>query len=158
MPVSDKIDESYEPWKMYHGKNDKLSPTHSLIEVDGPLKYYNMAIEIPNEQVYPIIKLMQKEADASNRFSLTDGLLQGEFELWDGDYEKRLYFCVDFTLDQAIKFANQKDPTIGYVPVGVPNVTAGGQQIFRMNDLRKFIIMKRHVDTRPDRPNTWKVG
>lgn len=156
--IADKIDSHHEPWIPYHGKNDKLDSTHSLVEVNGPVGLYNMAIEIPNEQVVPIMKLMDKEVDASNRFSLTDGLIQGEFEIWDGDFEKRLYFCVDFTLDQAIKFSKQISPTMGFVPVGVPQFTVGAQKVFRIDDIQKFIKIKHIGDVSPNRPKTWNVG
>lgn len=156
--INDKIDTDHEPWKTYHEKKDLLDATHSLVEVDGVADLYNMAIEVPNEQLVLIMKLMQKEVDASNRFSLTDGLIQGEFEIWDGDYEKHLYFCVDFTLKQAIKFSKQKNPTIGFVPIGRSQITIGGQKIFRIDDIKEFIKIKMMVDARPNRPVKWKVG
>lgn len=156
--IVDKIDKIHKPWKMYHGKEDKLDSTHTLVEVDGPFGLYNMAIEIPDEKIGPIMKLMDKEADAANRFSLTDGIIQGEFEIWDGDYEKRHYFCVDFTLDQAIKFSKQRAPSIGYVPVGKPQVTVGAQKVFTLVDLQEFIRMKMELDAHPNRPPSWKVG
>lgn len=157
MTVNTKI-ESYEPWKLYYEKKDVLDSTHSLVEVDGPDALYNMAIEIPNEQVGPVMNLMYKEIDARNRFSLTDGQIQGEFEIWDGDYEKHLYFCVDFKLNQAIKFSKQAFPTLGYIPVGKPCITIGAQKIFTIEDLKELIRIKQRVDARIDKPTIWKVG
>lgn len=156
--TQNKIDTDHKAWKMYHEKKDKLDTTHSMISVDGPFGLYNMAIELPNEQIVPVMKLMDKEVDASNRFSLTDGLIQGEFEIWDGDYEKRLYFCVDFTLKDAVKFARQSAPTIGYVPVGNPQMVVGAQKVFTLVDIKEFIRLKMAMDTNPKRPHTWKVG
>ena len=156
--TQNKIDTEHKPWKMYHGEKDKIHTTHSIISVDGPFGLYNMAIELPNEQIVPVMKLMDKEVDASNRFSLTDGLIQGEFEIWDGDYEKRLYFCVDFILKDAVKFSQQSAPTIGYVPVGNPQMTIGAQKVFTVVDLKEFIKLKMAMDTNPKRPKTWKVG
>ena len=157
--TQNKIDADHEPWKMYHGKKDMLDTTHSMISVDGPFGLYNMAIELPNEQIFPVMKLMDKEVDAADRFSLTDGLIQGEFEIWDGDYEKRLYFCVEFTLEEAIMFAKQENPMIGFSVVNVPNVLVGGQKIFNMDDLRKVINLKQTGDAKITKPShRWKTG
>ncbi len=156
--TQNKIDADHEPWKMYHGKKDMLDTTHSMISVDGPFGLYNMAIELPNEQIVPVMKLMDKEVDAADRFSLTDGLIQGEFEIWDDDYKKKLYFCVDFPLKDAVKFAKQSAPTIGYVPIGNPQMVVGAQKVFTVVDLKKFIKLKIVMDANPERPQTWKVG
>ena len=156
--TQNKIDSDHEPWKMYHGKKDMLDTTHSMISVDGPFGLYNMAIELPNEQIVPVMKLMDKEVDAADRFSLTDGLIQGEFEIWDEDYGKKLYFCVDFPLKDAVKFAKQSAPTMGYVPVGNPQMVIGAQKVFTVIDLKKFIKLKIAMDENPKRPQTWKVG
>jgi len=142
MPIN-KIDPDHEPWKPYYEAKDMVHATHSIVEVDGPFDIFNMAIEIPLEQITPIIKIMKKEPfDCANRFSLTGGLIQGEFEIWDGNYEKHLYFCVDFTLKQAIKFSNQANPVIGFVPVKMPKMIIGMQQIFNIEDIKKFIKIK----------------
>ncbi len=121
-----------------------LHATHNLIEVDGPFDIYNMAIEVPPEQMRPVMQIMKKEPfDCADRFSLTGGKIQGEFEMWDGDYKKHLYFCVDFTLQQAIKFVNQHNHVIGFVPVQMPQVMIGAQQVFTTATIKEFIKMSR---------------
>ncbi len=121
-----------------------LHATHNLVEVDGPFNMYNMAIEIPPEQMVSVMKIMKKEPfDCADRFSLTGGKIQGEFEMWDGDYKNHLYFCVNFTLRQAIKFANQTNHVIGFVPVEISQMMIGAQQVFTTETIKKFIKMKR---------------
>ena len=117
-----------------------LHATHNLVEVDGPFDIYNMAIEVPPEQMRPVMQIMKKEPfDCADRFSLTGGKIQGEFEMWDGDYKKHLYFCVNFTLQQAIKFTNQHNYVIGFVPVQMPQVMIGAQQVFTTATIKEFI-------------------
>ena len=121
-----------------------LYATHNLVEVDGPLEIYSIAIEVPPEQINSVMNIMKKEPfDCADRFSLTGGKIHGEFEMWDGDYKKHLYFCVDFTLQQAIKFANQTNHVIGFVPVESPYTMIGAQQVFTTETMKKFIIMSR---------------
>lgn len=145
--IKDKIDRNYEVGKEYHQAKDMLHATHSLVEVDGPFDIYNMAIEIPPEQLTPIIKIMKNEPfDCANRFSLTGGKIQGEFEIWDGDYEKHLYFCVNFTLQQAIKLSKQKNSVIGFVPVEMSRIMIGAQQIFNIEIIQEFIKIKMRID------------
>jgi len=159
LPVKNKIDDDHKPWKFYYGKQDKLDATHSLAEIDGPFDMYNMAIEIPLDQMIPIMKLMKKESfDCADRFSVTGGIIQGEFEIWDGDYKKHLYFCVDFTLQQAIKFLKQTNPAIGFIPVGIPQMMIGAQQIFTIETIREILKIKMTLDADLNRPETWKVG
>lgn len=156
--VQDSISDNHKPWVAYHDEKDKLISTHSMIDSDGPFGLYNLAIELPSEQLLPMMELMKKEVDAQNRFSLTDGVIQGEFEMWDGDYSKRMYFCVDFTVNQAIKLTKQDPLAIGYVPIGKPAVVVGAQKIFTIEDLQEFLRIKRMMDASPNRPKTWKVG
>ena len=121
-----------------------LHATHNLVEINGPFDMYNMAIEVPPKQMIPVMKIMKKESfDCADRFSLTGGKIQGEFEIWDGDYEKHLYFCVDFTLQQAIKFVNQTDHAIGFVLVEMPQAMIGAQQVFTAETMKKFIDMSK---------------
>jgi len=149
MTLNNKIDPDHESWKPYYEAKDMLHATHSLVEVNGPFDIYNMAMQIPPEEITPIIKLMKKESfDCANRFSLTGGIIQGEFEIWDGNYKKHLYFCVDFTLKQAIKFSEQVNPVIGFVPVEMPQMMIGMQQIFNIENIKKFIKIKTMFDSR----------
>lgn len=120
-----------------------LYATHNLVEVDGPFEMYNMAIEIPPEQMISVMKIMKNEPfDCADRFSLTGGKIQGEFEIWDGDYKKHLYFCVNFTLQQALKFANQTNYVIGFVPVEIHHMMIGAQQVFTIKTIKEFIKIK----------------
>lgn len=145
--IKDKIDRNYKAGKKYHQARDMLHATHSLVEVDGPFDIYNMAIEIPPEEKIPVEKIMEKEPfDCANRFSLTGGKIQGEFEIWDGDYEKHLYFCVDFTIHQAIKLSNQKNSVIGFVPVELSHMMIGAQQIFNIEIIKELIKIKMRMD------------
>ena len=142
--IKDKINRNYESGKKYHQPQDMLYPTHNLVEVDGPFEMYNMAIEIPPEEMISVMKIMKKEPfDCADRFSLTGGKIHGEFEMWDGDYTKHLYFCVDFTLPQAIKFANQTNHVIGFVPADIPQMMIGAQQVFTTETMTEFIKMSR---------------
>lgn len=181
-------DKDHKDWKPYHKLKDLVDATHKIVSVntncrimkidgikidDGNKikpslkisvadignKFCNMSIEISDDQGFEILKLMTKEVDAANRFSLTDGMIQGEFEIWDGDYEKRLYFCVEFTLEEAIKFVNQENPMIGFSMVKLPNVLVGGQKIFNIDDLRKVINLKQTGDAKITKPShRWKTG
>lgn len=153
------MDTSYEPWKMYHGKKDILDPTHSVIDVVGPFDLYQVAIELPSdEKLIQMAMWMNKEIDTATRFSLTDGHLQVEIEVWDGDFEKKLYFAVDLTLIQCIKLIYSKNFNMGFCPIGCPNVTVAGVTMFRKQDLVDMIKIKQEVDTNPKRPKHWKVG
>jgi len=69
--IKDKIDRNYEVGKDYHQAKDMLHATHSLVEVDGPFDIYNMAIEIPPEQMTP--KLKSLKVDESRRILKTMG-------------------------------------------------------------------------------------
>jgi len=149
MTLNNKIDPDHESWKPYYEAKDMLHATHSLVDVDGPFDIYNMAIEIPLEQLIPIIKIMKNEPfDCANRFSLTGEIIQGEFEIWDGNYEKHLYFCVNFTLKQAIKFSEQANPVIGFVLIKMPQIIIGMQQIFNIENIKEFIKIKTMIDSR----------
>lgn len=159
MTVFDKMDTSYEAWKTYHEKKDILEPTHSLIDSDGPLDLYRVAIELPTDKILiQMGRWMNKEIDTATRFSLTDGVIQVEIEVWDDDFEKRLYFASDLTLKQCIKMLKGKNFCMGFCPVGAPNVTIAGVKMFRREDLVEMVKIKQMTDAHPKRPNTWKVG
>ena len=173
-----KIDADHEPWKPYHRPKDLIDATHKLVRVatnckvmkidttqsylamfTADVEFHSMAIEISVDQGFEILKLMEKEADAANRFSLTDGIIQGEFEIWDGDFEKRLYFCVEFTLMDAIKFAKQQEPVIGFSLIRTPNILVGTQNVFDIDNLRKIIQLKQIGDAKITKPSQrWKTG
>ena len=184
--MNGKIDREHKSWKPYHKNKDLIDATHKIVTVNANCKIMkideikindgiksspkisigdignsmcNMSIEVSEVQGFEILKLMTKEVDAANRFSLIDGMIQGEFEIWDDDYEKRLYFCVEFTLKEAIKFANQENPMIGFSLVKPPNVLVGGQKVFNIDDLRKVISLKQIGDAKIRKPShRWKVG
>ena len=184
--INDDVD--HIAWKSYHKLKDLVDATHEIINVNPNCKimkiegtkinsgnknkpslkisiadignsFCNMSIVVSSNQGFEILKLMTREVDAANRFSLTDGVIQGEFEIWDDDYEKRLYFCVDFTLKEAIMFAKQKNPVIGFSLVELPNMLVGGQKIFNVDDLRKVIGLKQIGDAKIKKPShRWKTG
>jgi len=159
LTVFDKMDTSYEAWKPYHEKSDILEPTHSVVTTSGPFDLYRVAIELPtDEKLVQLGKWMQKEVDTATRFSLTDGRIQVEIEVWDGDFEKRLYFAGDLSLKQCIQIIKCKNFTMGFCPVGMPNVTVAGVQMYRKDTLVEMIKIKQMTDAHPKRPNTWKVG
>jgi len=145
MPKS-QINTNFLPMETYISLGKILEPTHSLVHAVGPFNLYNMAIEIPNEQISKIIKLMQKSVNARNRFSLHNHTIMAEFEIWDNLKDDLLYFCVELTLHQAIKLYIFKEPTIGYVPVGKPETHVGGQQLFVMDSLLEIINLKQKTD------------
>ena len=153
------MDTSYEPWIPYHGKKDILEPTHSLVDVDGPFDLYRVAIELPSdEKLFQMAQWMQKEVDTATRFSLTDGIIQIEIEVWDGDFEKRFYFAGDLSLKQCIKMLKCKNFCMGFCPVGRPKITVAAVKLFRRGDLVEMIKIKQITDAHTNRPNTWKVG
>lgn len=159
MTVFDKMDTSYEAWKPYHEKSDILEPTHSVVSTRGPFNLYRVAFELPSdEKLRQMMMWMDKEVDTATRFSLTDGRIQVEIEVWDGDFEKRLYFAGDLSLKQCIQMIMSKNFTMGFCPVGMPNVTVAGVQMYRKEDLVEMIRIKQITDVHPKRPNTWKVG
>jgi hypothetical protein len=159
MPVHGEIRKEYVPWKTYYGKEDLLTATHSVIEVDGPMELYCMAIEVPfDKNFYKLVKWMKKEIDTATRFSLTDGTIQIEIELWDGDESDKLYFCGDLTLKEAIKLCKHKHFAMGFVPVGTPEIIAGGTILYEKETLVEIIRLKQKIDARSDRPTKWKVG
>ena len=153
------MDTSYEPWKTYHEKKDMLEATHSIIDADGPYDLYCIAFEMPtDEKLIQMGKWMNKEIDASTRFSLTDGRIQVEIEVWDGDFEKRLYFAGDVTFKQCIKLLKAKNFNMGFCPVGAPNVTIAAVKMFKHEDLADMVKMKHMVDAHKNKPKKWKVG
>ncbi len=175
MPINDKIDKSIK-WEISHQNKDLLDTTHKLVEIDKTFKMikinlqnklsistgigdlFELAIEVSGKQGFQLLQLMTKEVDAANRFSLSNGVIQGEFEIWDDDFEKRLYFCVDFTLKQAIKFAEQKNPAICYSLASTSKILVGGQKIFSIDDLQKIIKIKQISDAKITKPShCWKV-
>jgi len=159
MTVFDKIDTKYKPWTLYHNKKDMLHATHSIIDATGSFELYCIAIEIPyDEKVTQLVEWMNKEVDTRTRFSLTDGQIQVEIEVWDGDYEKKLYFAGDLTLNQCIKVLEGKNFNMGFCPVGNPNVTLAGVQMLNRDDLVELLKLKQAIDVHPNRPGYWKVG
>lgn len=159
MTVFKKIDNSYKPWHMYHEKKDKLEPTHSIVDADGPTDLYCVAFELPNDKnLIQMMRWMNKEIDTQTRFSLSDGKIQVEIEVWDEDIEKKLYFAGDLTFKQCIKLLKTKSFNMGFVPVGSPNVTIAGIKMFKREDLAEMVRIKHMVDSRKDRPDTWVVG
>jgi hypothetical protein len=159
MTVFDKMDTSYEAWKPYHEKSDILEPTHSVVSTQGPLGLYCVAIELPTDKkLVQLGKWMNKEVDTATRFSLTDGRIQVEIEVWDGDFAKRLYFAGDLSLKQCIQMIKSKHFAMGFCPVGTPNVTVASVQMFRKEDLVEMVRIKKMTDSHPKRPSTWKVG
>lgn len=159
MPVHGEIKKEYAPWKTYHCKDDILTPTHSVLDIDGPLELYVVAMEIPtDEKFYNLTQWMLKEVDTATRFSLTDGLIQIEIELWDEDKSDKLYFCGDLTLRGAINLSRAKHFSMGFVPVGKPSITIGAIQLFQKEALLEIIKIKQRVDAMAERPKKWKVG
>jgi len=159
LTVFDKMDTSYEPWKTYHKKKDLLEATHSVIDADGPFDLYRIAIELPSdEKLIQMGKWMNKEVDTATRFSLTDGKIQVEIEVWDEDFEKRLYFACDLTFKQCSRILNGKNFNMGFCPVGGPNITIAAVKMFKREDLADMIKLKQMTDAHPNRPETWKVG
>ena len=159
MTVFEKMDTSYEAWKPYHGRKDILEPTHSLVSTTGPFDLFRVAIELPSdEKLIQIEKWMSKEVNTATRFSLTDGRIQVEIEVWDEDFEKRLYFAGDLKLNQCIQMLKCKNFTMGFCPVGKPNVIVGAVNMFRRDDLVEMIKIKQITDVHPNRAGTWKVG
>jgi hypothetical protein len=159
MPVHGEIRKEYEPWKAYHDKEDILTPTHSVISIDGPLDLYCVAIEIPiDEKFHKLSKWMLKEVDTATRFSLTDGIIQVEIELWDEDESEKLYFCGTLTLKQAIKLCKSKNFAMGFIPVGKPHITVGAVHLYKKEDLVEVLRIKQRIDAASQRPSRWKVG
>lgn len=159
MPVHGEIKKEYEPWKAYYGKEDVLTPTHSVIAIEGPLDLYNVAMEIPSdEKFHNLTKWMLKEVDTATRFSLSDGLIQIEIELWDGDESEKLYFCGDLTLEEAVNLSKSKNFSMGFVPVGKPTITVGAVRLFKKETLLEIIRIKQIIDAMAQRPKKWKVG
>ncbi len=159
MPVHGEIKKEYEPWKAYHGKDDILTSTHSVLDIDGPLELYSVAMEIPmDEKFHTLSQWMQKEVNTATRFSLTDGLIQIEIELWDEDKSDKLYFCGDLTLKGAMGLSNSKHFTMGFIPVGKPTITIGAIQLFQKKTLFEIIQIKQRVDAMAQRPTKWKLG
>ena len=159
MTVFDKIDTSYKPWTTYREKKDMLDPTHSIVDANGPDELYCMAIELPiDEKLVQMGKWMRKEIDTKTRFSLTDGKIQVEIEVWDDDFEKRLYFAGDLTFKQCIKLLKTKNFNMGFCPVGAPNVTVAAVKMFKREDLVNMVKLKQMTDAHHNRSKTWKVG
>ncbi len=159
MPVHGEIKKDYEPWKAYHDKDDILTSTHSVLDIDGPLELYVVAMEIPtDEKFHNLTQWMLKEVDTATRFSLSDGIIQIEIELWDEDKSDKLYFCGDLTLRGAIHLSRAKHFSMGFVPVGKPSITIGAIQLFQKETLLEMIKIKQRVDAIAQRPKKWKVG
>jgi len=144
---------------MYHEKKDMLDPTHSIIDADGPDDLYCVAIEMPrDEKMIKLMRWMNKEVDAATRFSLTDGMIQVEIEVWDEDFDDRLYFASDLTFKQCHKIIKNKHFNMGFVPVGMPNGMVAGIKMFRKEELIKIVKIKQMTDAHVNRPKTWKIG
>ncbi len=153
------MDRSYEPWKMYHQKKDRLDATHSIIDTTVPFDLYPLAIELPSDdKLIQMQKWMDKEVDTATRFSLTDGRIQVEIEVWDGDFEKRLYFACDLTLRQCIKMIKSVNFNMGFCPVGIPKITIAAVKMFKREDLVEMIKVKQQIDAHSGRPKTWNVS
>ncbi len=158
MPVHDKIGD-YEAFKMYHGVDDLLTPTHSLIDCRGALDMFIVAFELPKDEVATrLVSYIYKEIDAATRFSIGDGIIQIEVEVWDGDKDDKMYFCGDLTVKQAITILNHKHYAIGFVPVGKPDVLINVIKLFGHEDLARIIATKKEIDQQDNLPRTWKVG
>jgi len=178
LTINNKINRDHDTsWLKSNKKQDVPDSTHKLVSVNNTFKMMkihpkglavaeikdlvdiDLAVEVSKEQGSKILRFMTKEVDAANRFALVDGIIQGEFEIWDGDFEKRLYFCVDFTLEQAIKFAKKDEQWIGFSLATIPDMLVGGQVVFKINDLRNIIKVKMSEDTKDTLPShSWKRG
>ncbi len=159
MKPQDHIDTIHEAYKFYHDKKDRLITTHSLVDTPNSLfGLHELAIEIPTEKIKPIVNLMMKEVNAADRISMTDGKFQLECEIWDDDYSKRLYHCVDISIKQLIKLIKMKKPAMGYVEIGNPSQTVGAQKIFSQDDFKSVLRVKMQIDAQPNIPKTWKRG
>jgi len=159
LTVFDKIDYDYEPWKMYHDEKDILEPTHSLVDADGPADLYCVAIEVPqDEKMIKLMKWMTKEIDTATRFSLTDGKIQVEIEVWDEDFDDKLYFASNLTLKQCHKIIKNEKFNMGFVLIGHPNAMVAGVKMFNKKDLVRLVKIKQSIDARVNRPPRWIVG
>ena len=144
---------------MYHEKKDILEPTHSLVDATGPADLYCVAIEIPqDEKMIKLMRWMQKEIDTATRFSLTDGKIQVEIEVWDENFDDKLYFASNLTLKQCYKMIKNKNFNMGFVLIGHSNAMVGGVKMFNKVDLVAMVKMKRTVDARTNLPPKWIVG
>ena len=136
-----------------------LEPTHSIVDADSPTGLYCVAFELPNDKnLIQMMRWMDKEIDTQTRFSLTDGKIQVEIEVWDEDIEKKLYFAGNLTFKQCINLLKTKSFNMGFVPVGDPNATVAGVKMFNKEDLVRIVKIKQMTDAHVNRPKTWKVG
>ena len=78
--------------------------------------------------------------------------------MWDGDESKKIYFCGDLTLKDAINLTKSRYFSMGFVPVGKPKITVGAVRLYKKEDLIEIIRIKQRIDVRAPRPTKWKVG
>jgi len=144
---------------MYREKKDILESTHSLVDADGPVYLYCVAIEMSrDEKMIKLMKWMNKEVDTATRFSLSDGKLQVEIEVWDEDFDDKLYFACDLTLKQCHKMIKNPNFNMGFVPVGMPNAMVAGVKMFGKEDIVRLVKIKQAVDARVNPPPRWIMG
>ncbi len=160
MPVHGEIRKDYKPFHTYHEEKDMLTSTHSIIFADGIMDLFDIAFEVdPKDADTKRLESYKfKEVDAQTRFSITDGKIQVEVEVWDGDESDKLYYCGDLTLKQAIKLLQQKHFCMGFVPIGTPNFTLNAIKLFNREDLLDMLKIKQQGDALVKKPRFWKVG
>ena len=161
MPVQGKIRDQ-AAYKPSHDPNDLLTPTHPIIFAEGAFDMFRVAFEIDmsDEDSKRLESYAFREVDAGCRFSITDGQIQIEVEVWDGDQSDKLYYCGDLSVKQAVALLDQKDFCMGFVPVGKPRTTVNAIQLFHPEDLHAMLKIKFQTDALipSKRPRYWKVG
>ena len=97
-----------------------------------------------------------KEVDIDSRYWLADGQLGGHYRIYDGPNSFTLEYIFKLTIEQAELIADNP-----YHVLGVCSPSGGlyflGKS-FSIDDLKKFIKIKKKVDKDPNPPKLWKVG
>ena len=103
-----------------------------------------------------LTKFLFKEVDVDSRYWLHDGQLGGHYRIYDGPNSFTLEYIFKLTVEQAELIVNSIHTSLGICSPSGELYFLG--KSYSINDLKKFINMKKKVDSLPKPPKFWKVG
>ena len=145
-------------YTMSHDEADFPTYTHETmitLNIFASFQVLGIIDENP-EHKKTLIKWNFKEVDVDSRYWLADGQLGGHFRIYDGPNSYTLEYFFKLTIEEAELIVNNP-----YHVIGICSPSGGlyflGKS-YSIDDLKKFIILKKKVDNDPNPPKLWKIG
>lgn len=153
-----RLKDDYDMYTVSHDEADLPTYTHKTMTTKNI--WFNCNVvgiidENPDHRKY-LTKFFLKEVDVDSRYWLHDGQLGGHYRIYDGANSFTLQYIFKLTVEQAELIVNSSHPSLGVCSQSGSLYFLG--KSYSINDLRKFINMKKKVDKTPNPPKLWKVG